>query len=228
MSGKTGKRGSNKEVSSSSTGRSAVSMRARSGIKRKRVDTESKEEISEEAPSSMSTEPPSSSSVASSSSTRQSQRAIGVRKRKREEGPIGTESKEEISDEVPSSMITVPPSSSVASSSSPLNTVDIKSNSEVSPKEPERRECERKIKELDSQLEEIKEQIAGLDRQHTEENDLENAKRLFKNMKVLLAKENELNLKLKDLRYQLEQSRQTSNKCVHTVDFLFDLFSHFL
>ena len=37
--------------------------------------------------------------------------------------------------------------------------------------------------------------------------------------------ENELDKKLTILRYQLEQLRQTPKpKCVHIVDFLFDLF----
>jgi hypothetical protein len=235
MSGKNGKRGSNKGESSSSTGKSARSMRARSGIKRKRVETESKEEISE-VDHSLKTTKDLSSDATSSSSSRKSpafERSMSDKKRRREEKPNrrkkdgkkDTESKEEISEEVPSSMITVPPSSSVAPSSSPLHTVDIKSNSEVSPKEPERRECEAKIKELDCQLEEIQEQIAGLDHQIKEGNDLENLKRLFMKKSALSEKDIELSNKLTVLRYQLEQLRQTPKpKCVHIVDFLFDLF----
>jgi hypothetical protein len=70
--------------------------------------------------------------------------------------------------------------------------------------------------------------MAGLARQIKEENDPEILKRLFEKKDVLSEEKTELRLKLKDLRYQLEQLRQTSNKCVHIVDFLFDLFSHFL
>jgi hypothetical protein len=103
---------------SSSTRKLPAFEGSMSGRKRKRGDTESKEEISEEVPSSMSTEPTSSSSsVASSSSTRQSQRTTGVRKRKREDGPKDAESKEEIS-EVDHSFKTAKDLSSDATSSS--------------------------------------------------------------------------------------------------------------
>jgi hypothetical protein len=102
---------------SSSTRKLPAFEGSTSGKKRKRGDTESKEEISVEIPLSMTTEPPFSSSVASSSSTRQSQRTTGVRKRKREEGPKDAESKEEIS-EVGHSLKTAKDLSSDATSSS--------------------------------------------------------------------------------------------------------------
>ncbi len=99
-------------------------------------------------------------------------------------------------------------------------------------KEAEKRDCEAKLKDIASEMEIMKKRIARLDHQIKEENDIWIPKRLYEKKIVLVArfeklsaKDKELSIKLTLLRYQLEQLPQTTKpKCVHLVDFLFDLF----